>query len=130
MPNLYRRSVRRGDQIKINGNGAWVRIDVLAIEGTRVQLGFASSRDYQPLLKGQRIVAGGFKIQAMKLVGKRGVQLGIQFPKGFRVVPRSQTQSKQASSAEKGDPGVSSADVLKQENSGEYGENKQKECSK
>ena len=92
MFSVYRRLVRKNEVIHlINGNdGTWIRIEVLAIEGSRVHLGFDSSKDLRPRLEeNQQIVTDVVRVRATRLQGKQTVQLQLRFSCDFRVLPRS-----------------------------------------
>ncbi len=81
---MYRCEVAVGGSITFVGpDSSWIRIDLLAIAGEQVQLGFAWPEEYRPRGGGRCVRLGSFRVRAMKFVGGSRVQLGIDTPSGF-----------------------------------------------
>lgn len=72
--------------------GSWLRVDVLALAGTRVALGFVWEQGYRPRATPQRVRLGRFRVRALSFVGEGRVQLGINVPRGFSAVQCVPTQ--------------------------------------
>lgn len=69
-----------------NSAGSWLRIIVLTLDDSRVELGFAWEQGYQPRATPQRVRLGRFRVRALEFVGADRVQLGINVPQGFSAV--------------------------------------------
>jgi len=95
---MYRCEIAVGGSVTFEGPAdSWIRIDVLAIDGDQVQIGFAWPEEYRPRGGGRSVRLGRFRVRALKYVGGSRVQLGIDTAPGFRAVRSDQRQQEQTS---------------------------------
>ncbi len=82
---MYTYALPVGGSVTFTGpTGAWLRIDVMATAGARVELRFAWEQGYRPRATPLRVRLGRFRVRALKLVGEDRVELGIDVQKGWR----------------------------------------------
>jgi hypothetical protein len=98
---MYRREIAVGGSVTFVGlSDSWIRIDVLAIDGDQVHIGFAWPEEYRPRGGGRCVRLGRFRVRALKFVGGGRVQLGIDIAPGFRAAPCNQPQQEQGPAQE------------------------------
>jgi sRNA-binding carbon storage regulator CsrA len=86
--SFYRREIRVGNSLLLKeASGSWIRIDVLSLDGTRVQIGVDAPIDYPSRSTGRRnLVIGPIRVFVLKSLGQQKIQFGVRAPRGFSVV--------------------------------------------
>jgi sRNA-binding carbon storage regulator CsrA len=86
--SFYRREIRVGNSLLLReASGSWIRIDVLSLEGMRVQIGVDAPIDYPSRNAGRRnLVIGPIRVFVLKRIGQQKIQFGVRAPGNFSVV--------------------------------------------